>query len=127
MVSLSLGTAQWGDPYGVTNEVGRLKDETVSEIVRTALALGISDLDTAPGYGDAESRIASWAKEFHITTKVLGGDSSSVRDQVMASTSRLGVETIEACLVHDWSTLTTSDSLRVAAELEALRSEGLVR
>jgi len=126
MVSLSLGTAQWGDPYGVTNQVGRLTDASVSEIVSIAIALGIADLDTAPGYGDAERRIAPWSKDFAVTTKVRGGLSISARDQVTASLVTLGCQAVDACLVHDWSSLTPSEAQRVAADLETLRTEGVV-
>ena len=54
---LVLGTAQWGNAYGVTNSVGRLSDEQIGQIVSVARAAGISDIDTARGYGDAEERL----------------------------------------------------------------------
>ena len=55
MSQLVLGTAQWGNAYGVTNAVGRLADSELATIVAAAHEAGITQVDTARGYGDAQA------------------------------------------------------------------------
>jgi aryl-alcohol dehydrogenase-like predicted oxidoreductase len=98
-----LGTAQWGNAYGVTNAVGRLADAEIASIVRVALDSGMSEVDTARGYGDSEARLRPFARDFAVTTKVSGG--VDVLAQVDASLSDLGVESLDAVLIHDWDAL----------------------
>ena len=90
MQSLVLGTAQWGNPYGVTNTRGRLTDETLAEIIAVAKSSGIRAIDTAGMYGDAEARLASWASDFSITTKVRGADPQTIPAQLKPASLRWG-------------------------------------
>jgi len=103
VTSLVLGTAQWGNAYGVTNSVGRLGDEQISDIAAAAVKAGIRDVDTARGYGDAEERLRPFAGDFSITTKVGGG--GDVGRQVDDSLRALGVDTLGGVLIHDWDGL----------------------
>jgi len=100
---LVLGTAQWGDVYGVTNAVGRLGDDEVASIVAIAQRAGIHEVDTARGYGDAQARLQPFARDFAVTTKVSGG--ADVTAQVDASLAELGVDSIDGVLIHDWDEL----------------------
>jgi Predicted oxidoreductases (related to aryl-alcohol dehydrogenases) len=100
---LVLGTAQWGDSYGVTNAVGRLVDSEIASIVAVARETGITEVDTARGYGDAETRLRPFAREFAVTTKVSGG--GDVLAQVDASLAELGLDSVDGVLIHDWDAL----------------------
>ena len=103
MQQLVLGTAQWGDAYGVTNAVGRLSDGEIASIVAVARESGITDVDTARGYGDAQPRLRPFARDFAVTTKVSGG--GDVLAQVDASLDELGVDSVDGVLIHDWDEL----------------------
>ena len=103
MTTLVLGTAQWGDPYGATNTQGRLSDADIEEIVSIARASGITDVDTASGYGDAEHRLRPFARDFRITTKLMGA--SPVEEQARSSLNALAVDAVDTILVHDWDAL----------------------
>lgn len=54
---ITLGTAQLGMDYGITNSAGRPNDTEALAIVSTALEGGVTQLDTARAYGDAEKRL----------------------------------------------------------------------
>lgn len=123
---LVLGTAQWGNAYGITNAVGRLSDASLGEIVDTAHRFGIRYVDTAAAYGDAELRLRPWASQFAVSTKAVGSGPRSVTDQLMSSLDRLGVERLRACLLHDWPTLSVDEASSAVTELERLEAEGLV-
>ena len=103
MSELVLGTAQWGNAYGVTNAVGRLSDEELGAIVAVAHESGVSSVDTARGYGDAEERLRPFASQFDVTTKISGG--SDVAVQVEASLEALGLSSVGGVLLHDWDQL----------------------
>ncbi len=97
---LSLGTAQWGSSYGATNQVGRLSDVAVADIVSVAREWGITDVDTAANYGDAQRRLRPWAADFTITTKVKAlGD---VGEQLFDVLRDLEVDSVDTLLLHDW-------------------------
>lgn len=61
MTELVLGTAQFGDAYGVTNALGRLTDTEVAGVLDGAQAGGITAFDTAADYGDSQERLGSLA------------------------------------------------------------------
>jgi len=57
---LTLGTVQLGMPYGIANRCGMPDEETSFNILNAAVSLGITCLDTAAGYGQAETVIGSY-------------------------------------------------------------------
>ena len=125
VTSLVLGSAQWGEAYGLTNARGRLSDDDLREIVDMARARSVTAVDTAPGYGDAESRLRPFASDFAITTKVNGA--GEVTASIEASLTNLQVTALEAVLVHDWESLNAEQQLHAARELSAAVESGLVR
>ncbi len=56
---LALGTVQFGLAYGVVGRAERIGDEEARQIFDRAAELDIDLLDTAPGYGDIEQRLAA--------------------------------------------------------------------
>ena len=126
MSVLSLGTAQWGDAYGVTNATGRLTDADIARIMDVAADAGIAAVDTAAGYGDAEARLRPWASGLQISTKVAGADPATVAGQVGASLAALGRLDVENVLLHDWDALSAPTQRQAAAALRGAKAAGLV-
>lgn len=126
MQVLSLGTAQWGNPYGVTNTEGYLSDERISELAQTALDLDIKAVDTAAAYGSAQERLRPWASAFAVTTKISGSSTESVEIQVNAGLEAMGLAGVHAVLVHDWPNLNHDQQATVGRELSALKDLGLI-
>ena len=128
MQSVMLGTAQWGLDYGTTNASGRLSDDAIAGILAVARDAGVSALDTAPGYGDAEARVGQFGGGFAVQTKVsaAGSDAARIRAAIAASLSRLGRDRVASMLVHDWTLLDASTRSAVAGVLAELRSSGVV-
>jgi len=69
---LSLGTVQFGLPYGIASKAPVLPDDDIREILDFAFRQGIQTLDTAPAYGDIECRLSSLCEgfEFRIVSKI---------------------------------------------------------
>ncbi|MDD2818501.1 MAG: aldo/keto reductase [Candidatus Nanopelagicales bacterium] len=126
MQSLVLGTAQWGSAYGVTNQTGRLSNEEIAKVIATAKEAGLGFVDTAANYGDAEFRLAPWAQDFGITSKVKGADHQSIEKQVRESLSSLQISRLRVCLIHDWSTMDLVASRAALSELRRLQRDGLI-
>ena len=54
---LTLGSAQWGMPYGIANQHGEPDAEELGAILARARAAGVTSIDTARAYGESEARI----------------------------------------------------------------------
>lgn len=72
---ITLGTAQLGMEYGITNTLGRPDDTEALAIVSTALEGGVTQLDTARAYGDAELRLGRLLRRWpgyglHVISKL---------------------------------------------------------
>lgn len=122
---LALGTAQWGSAYGITNATGRITDTECAAIIAVARETGITAIDTAAGYGDAQARLQPWAADFSLTTKISGSDPASVLHGVEASLMELGVEHVDGLLIHDWEALSTGIQAQVVDELGGVVERGL--
>ena len=54
---LTLGTAQFGLNYGITNNIGKVNSEIAIDIIRKAISKGVKYIDTAASYGESEEII----------------------------------------------------------------------
>lgn len=126
MIDLVIGTAQWGLNYGVTNSAGRLTDDAVQGLIGIADQFQISAVDTAAGYGDAETRIGrlSWPG-ISIQTKISGATENPFAD-IENSLARLKRSRIDSVLVHDWFALSAEQKSTCVAALEKAKSRELV-
>lgn len=131
---LTLGTAQLGLDYGIANTRGRPSQSAAEAILDGAREGGITCLDTARAYGDAETRIGAWMERtghrFLLVSKLTSlGDladedaAQAVRLGATDSCRTLGVERLDGYLTHR-----TDDLLRpaVADALRALEAEGRI-
>jgi aryl-alcohol dehydrogenase-like predicted oxidoreductase len=131
---LTLGTAQLGQRYGIANRGGQPSYAEAAAMLDLALAAGVHRLDTAAGYGDAESRIGRYLSERapeqppSIVTKLGVGDTReeiSLRAALARSRARLGVAPT-AVLLHDPELLARWRSA-LGETLQAVRAEGFVQ
>ena len=54
MSRITLGTAQFGSDYGISNKLGKPNQKTIYDILDFSVKNGINTFDTAAGYGDSE-------------------------------------------------------------------------
>ena len=79
-MKLAIGTVQFGLDYGVSNNNGQTSQNQVKAILNYAQQQGITLLDTAAAYGDAEKVLGSAnVKDFELVSKLppIKSDSSS--------------------------------------------------
>jgi aryl-alcohol dehydrogenase-like predicted oxidoreductase/spore coat polysaccharide biosynthesis protein SpsF (cytidylyltransferase family) len=115
---LTLGTAQLGMEYGIVNRAGRPSESLAIAMVRRAIAHGVTTLDTARAYGDAEPILGralsgAWRSRVRVVTKLdpLGrlptnAHSSvvcaAVEESVERSCAALGTSQLDTLLLHRW-------------------------
>ena len=112
---ICLGTAQIGLNYGAANVSGRPSDAACDRLLSRSIELGLLRWDTAPVYGDAETRIGSFLRrcrrrdEVRVISK-LSSPPEDLREtellrwlasEIDTSLRALGIERLEAWLVHE--------------------------
>ncbi len=113
---LTLGTAQLGMEYGIANRAGQPGRDLAIRIVRSAIAYGVTAVDTARAYGEAEEVLGealsgAWRSRVEVITKLDPLDSMSayadegtvcavVDESVKRSCKALRVEKLSTLLLH---------------------------
>lgn len=71
-MQLGLGTVQFGIPYGLARRKPLLSDREIRRILALAYERGVAFVDTAPAYGDIESRLGSLSEglDLKFTSKI---------------------------------------------------------
>lgn len=130
-VQLALGTAQFGMPYGSTNQHGQPELDEVRRILSHASVHAPSMIiDTAPSYGISEQRIgealaSTGGTSFKLVTKTKPG--GNIRSDLQESLRRLGLSELYGLLDHNASHLLGPDGRQAYWDLLALKREGLVQ
>jgi len=137
MAKLSLGTAQFGLDYGVSNTRGQISLDDADAILQLAKTRGIDILDTAPAYGTSEQVLGELkaAASFKLISKtpqfrrdeILADDAAQVRRSIETSLEKLGTESLYGVLVHWPGDLLARGGDLLWNTMSAARSEGLVK
>jgi aryl-alcohol dehydrogenase-like predicted oxidoreductase len=137
-----------GAPAGLTNYLqdydphDASQRRSVQSALETALELGVTYFDTAPGYGDGASEtifgevLAHAPQELFVATKInptqVNLDERDVRHSVESSLRRLRRDRLDLIQIHGTSYTTAQADAILApegmlAQLQVLQAEGLVR
>ena len=106
-----LGTANFGNKYGIANRDEYSKDKNVTEIINTAVEIGVTSFDTAKAYGEAEMILGHnlvGKDHLNVTTKIGKnecGKTSQVISSIQKSLENTKLEKFSAVLLHDSSVL----------------------
>ncbi len=130
---VGLGTAQFGQPYGVANTAGQVPCREGADILAFGRAAGMDTVDTAVAYGDSERRLGrAGVKEWKVVSKLpptpaLVDDLGKwVRETVRGSLDRLGVSRLHGLLLHRSSELLSPRGTELYNELLGLKDRGMV-
>jgi aryl-alcohol dehydrogenase-like predicted oxidoreductase len=124
MNKLGLGTVQFGQAYGVSNVHGQVPFTGAAAILRRAAEAGVSLLDTAANYGEAEKVLSELdTTPFRIVTKTVGMKNGldAVLARARQSAQMLKADTL---LVHSANDLAHE---KLWPALQQLKSEGVFR
>ena len=99
---LALGTAHWGQPYGIGPGHGPIGARDLEKLLDAAQASGIDMLDTAAAHGKSEARIGETRTTgMVIVTKLQPGTSAAdARSAIQHQAARLGRSRLDVLLIH---------------------------
>lgn len=131
---IGLGTVQWGRAYGIANRTGRPDAAQVSAMLQRAQQSGVTLLDTAHVYGEAErllGELHAISEGFRVFTKTVPlqvdvlteQNVQTVRTAFFESLERLQCEHIDGLLVHSPDNLLVPGGERLWDLLQALKME----
>lgn len=121
MAKISIGSAQWGSEYGISNISGIPSSNTVNKIITYANSNNIRMIDTARAYGNAESKIGETiSNDFDIVSKIIVNEenSSKIKNLVNDSLLKLKINSIYGFLIHN-----PKELLKDTKTWEALKNE----
>jgi aryl-alcohol dehydrogenase-like predicted oxidoreductase len=133
--AMSLGTVQLGMNYGIANTNGQPKIEQSKAMLECALKSGITSLDTARAYGQAEDVLGEFFKDYggempFLTTKVhdIQGDTyfeieKFILNSVETSLEKMGVNKVNCIMLHTAANLFKNGDM-VASAMESLVKRG---
>ncbi|MCH1516863.1 MAG: aldo/keto reductase, partial [Alphaproteobacteria bacterium] len=134
MNKLALGTVQFGMPYGIANNSGKIDFEEASDILNLAKLNDVNTLDTAIGYGDSEQVLGQiGTDDFQIITKLpaapdnLRGYVGWVEDKVYQSLEKLKKNSLYGFLFHKPSQLLDKNGNELYKALDGFKSQGLIK
>jgi len=138
---ITLGTAQLGFNYGISNTNGKPNDDQSYRILQTAVDNDITSFDTATVYGNSEELIGNFLKNnvfpnLTILTKIskikcknqhpsFDEIKKIVKKSLIASKDRLNIKKISMCLLHDPLDMHSYDGF-VVKSLKQLKNEGII-
>ena len=129
---LCLGTVQFGQSYGVTNQGGKVPETEVRQILKMAAESGVNLFDTAQAYGSAEIVLGQcWPttdSPRRIISKLAARvDPTNWEDSFNTSLQRLQVSKLDGFLLHRAADLLEPNGEALLDWLEGLRKRELVR
>ncbi len=105
-----LGTANFGLEYGIANKK-KLGEDEVYSILEKACELGVTTVDTASAYGDAEKVVGKFFRKkgkcFEVITKLPAHDYHSpgdVKRDIDTALNNMSVDSIDYLLLHSYGT-----------------------
>jgi len=132
MIKIAIGTAQFGQNYGICNAHGSIEGDKASKIVNTAFKHGINIFDTASMYGDSENVLGTALcnninQPYHasVITKFYAdsGNIDALYTDFEASHDKLGTEKIYGILIHNADVLLSTNGEEVWRALQNIQKE----
>ena len=139
---ITLGTAQFGSKYGISNKKGKPSIKSIYEMLDVCKKNGINSFDTAPSYGNSEKILGDYFKNRNSLTKSIFTTKISlpeinkitsndiiykkIKGSVLSSINSLCVKKIEICLFHNSLHLMTNND-NVIKNLIKMKDEKLVK
>jgi aryl-alcohol dehydrogenase-like predicted oxidoreductase len=131
---IALGTAQFGQDYGITNSVGQITAESAFAILARARDGGIDTIDTAIAYGRSEQLLGDAGVDgWRVVSKLPSYpyECSDVKAWVNAnvddSLARLKIPQLHGLLLHRPDQLLGSRGSQLYSALLTLKAAGKVK
>ena len=131
---ITIGTAQFGMPYGISNDGGQVSSKEIERILDLAESVGIDSLDTAISYGQSESMLGRHDLDgFSVITKLPMVTSERkdvtkwVIESIEESLRKLNLSSLDGVLLHKPSQLLDRVGPELYSALLELKNKGLAK
>lgn len=131
---LSIGTAHFGQTYGLLNSTGSTDIVEASKILKIAKKFGIKAIDTAAAYGSSEKIIGStgFSEDFQVITKLSAIPENEnitrwVEQNVHEALERLNLQSIYGILLHKPLQLLGNYGVEIFKALEKIKDAGKIQ
>ena len=131
---LSLGTAQFGFDYGISNKSGKTELNEVGKILSFAKRNGIKSIDTASVYGESETVLGKYdINDFEVVSKLpsLESNSNNTYDWTIEkfkdSLRCLKIDCLYGYLIHNPNDLISNQGQNIFRALMELKDQKLVK
>ena len=133
-MNFSLGAAQFGLNYGITNHLGQVKAIELQKILSYAKHNNIQSIDTAIEYGDSEislgkANISDWK----VVTKLPKIPKNTrnipkwINQQISNSLLRLNIPKLHGLLLHSPIDLLSQNGKEIWETIQIKKDKGLVK
>jgi len=125
---IAIGTAQFGLDYGISNRLGKTKENDIVSIFDYAIKQGIDTIDTAQAYGSSEEIIGKYHQEkFKIVTKLDFNflKNFSAEQLINESLKKLKVNQLYSILYHSFDRLGSYENIH--EELLKFKKKGVIK
>ena len=133
-MKLTLGTAQFGLRYGISNNNGLIKKSEINKILDFCLKNNILDIDTAKSYGHAEKKLGQYRKikKFNINTKISDLDTldkiQDIKKCINHSIKNLKILKINICYIHNFEDIkNVANGQKIFKELNRIKKEKKIK
>jgi aryl-alcohol dehydrogenase-like predicted oxidoreductase len=134
MSKLALGTAQFGQKYGIANKIGQINVSEIDRILQLAKEENIDLIDTSITYGDSEKIIGEAViKDFKFVTKLppVPQDCKDldawVKEKIQSSLSRLGTKSLYGLLINSSENLLNDTGKKLINAINKVKINGFVK
>jgi len=133
-MDFSIGTAQFGLSYGVTNTKGKVSAIEINKILEHARRNNIIKIDTAIDYGESEKSLGQAnISNCKVVTKLpkvpneAKDISQWINDQINSSLSRLKIPSLYGLLLHNPADLLSEKGEEIWESINLKKNEGLIK
>lgn len=127
-----IGTAQFGNSYGISNSKGQVKIKEVKNILKFAKQNKIKSFDTAISYGDSEKILGNYKLEnYKVISKINKTSLTNINKdyifhQISQILERLKINKLYGILIHDPNILYSKQGKQLVNYLNECKEYGLV-
>ncbi len=133
-MKISIGTAQFGKKYGISNISGKTKKSEIGKILKIAKQRNINLIDTAQNYLNVENRLASYhLNDFKISTKIsdinrvnIETNKHFIYNKIIHSLQNLKIKKIDTIFLHNTNDLLSKNGDKYFEDLIKSKKNNLV-
>lgn len=132
-MKISLGAAQFGFDYGVSNTNGKVSIEEVGKIIEAARKKSLRVIDTAIAYGDSEKVLGEvGVKDFEVITKLPEIPNNVdindwINNEIDRSIGLLNIDKLHGVLLHKSDQLEGERGQIIWESLNRLKKDGYAK